>query len=425
MTSVIPNSFYKPFDYETLAPRNSSDSYRTPFEIDRDRIIYTPAFRRLQAKTQVFMAGEFDFYRTRLTHSIEVAQVGRSICSYLRKTSPLLNDDFFVDPDLVEAVCLSHDLGHPPFGHAGERTLNSVMSNWGGFEGNAQTVRIVSRTIYGDGADRKGMAPTRALLDGVLKYKALRNELDETERENHFLYDDQDDVRAFTSGDSARVSQWRACRSVECQIMDWADDTAYSTNDIVDGCHAGFITIDSLEAWAANASITGDDERSMGTLLETIRARRVDSHFGRLTGEFLRACELQPAGGPLATYSNRHAFALAIDPAVERECRLLKRVAREIVFWSPQLHHLEHKSDFILRRIFEVLSERHLKPQPANQRQIHLLPPGSVAALRDENDVAQRARLLCDYLAGMTDGYAIRTYKRLFDPDFSSINELG
>src|SRR5260221_5658519 len=126
-----PNQFYNEFDYESVEPRET-DPHRSPFQIDRDRIIYSSAFRRLQSKTQVFVSGEFDFYRTRLTHSLEVAQIGRSICSFLQKGSAALGTDFFIDPDLVEAVCLAHDLGHAPFGHAGERTLHQLMIQYVG-----------------------------------------------------------------------------------------------------------------------------------------------------------------------------------------------------------------------------------------------------------------------------------------------------
>jgi len=124
------NRFYTSFDLERMRPSKGVDEYRSSFQIDRDRVLYTPTFRKLQSKTQVFWSGEYDFYRTRLTHSLEVAQIGRSICSYLNQTSGLLGEDFFIDSDLVEAICLSHDLGHPPFGHAGEKTLNSLMEKY-------------------------------------------------------------------------------------------------------------------------------------------------------------------------------------------------------------------------------------------------------------------------------------------------------
>ncbi len=143
-------SFYKDFDTEILGDPRTPDPYRTPFEQDRDRILHTSAFRRLQAKTQVFKPGEYDFYRTRLTHSLEVAQIGRAVCGYLARVSPLLRSDFCIGQDLVEACCLAHDIGHPPFGHAGEATLNRVMRPYGGFEGNAQTLRLVTETVFAD-----------------------------------------------------------------------------------------------------------------------------------------------------------------------------------------------------------------------------------------------------------------------------------
>src|ERR1700751_454318 len=194
------NQFYNQFDYESLDPREA-DPHRSPFQIDRDRIIYSSAFRRLQSKTQVFLSGEFDFYRTRLTHSLEVAQIGRSISSFLKQTSPFLREDFFIDPDLVEAICLAHDLGHSPFGHAGERTLHQLMKPFGGFEGNAQSLRIIAETIYPGTDSRRGMNATRAFIDGILKYKRLSQQ--DSAAPNQFIYDEQESLRAFVLGDIA------------------------------------------------------------------------------------------------------------------------------------------------------------------------------------------------------------------------------
>ena len=131
----MENRFYTAFDTERLIAETPRDDFRSSFQIDRDRVLHTPSFRRLQSKTQVFWSGEYDFYRTRLTHSLEVAQIGRSICQFLKKKSDLLSEDFYIDGDLVEAICLSHDLGHPPYGHAGEMALNKLMGKCGGFEG--------------------------------------------------------------------------------------------------------------------------------------------------------------------------------------------------------------------------------------------------------------------------------------------------
>src|SRR3954462_3182978 len=126
----MQNRFYNAFHSETFGAPRKTD-YRNAFQIDRDRIIHAHAFRKLQSKTQVFLSGEYDFYRTRLTHSMEGAQIGRSICHYLRTESGPMRDDFYCDSDLGEAVCRAHDLGHPPFGHSGERTLQELMSRWG------------------------------------------------------------------------------------------------------------------------------------------------------------------------------------------------------------------------------------------------------------------------------------------------------
>jgi len=246
------NNFYNDFDTQRLEENNKD--YRTPFEIDRDRILHTPAFRRLQAKTQVFTAGEYDFYRTRLTHSLEVAQIGRSITNYLNRTSGFFNEtDFFIDATLVEAICLAHDLGHPPFGHSGEKKLNEMMFNYGGFEGNAQTMRLLTETIHSGSSHRKGINPTRALMDGVAKYKELFS--NSPDKQRYFLYDNQKYLLEFILGDYDTIlnkfapGKINSLKSIECEIMDWADDIAYSVTDIVDGIRAGYLDERSVKRW--------------------------------------------------------------------------------------------------------------------------------------------------------------------------------
>ena len=234
----MSDDFYGAFDREYLRDEATARAARiiaASFTRTATAVMFTTAFRRLQAKTQVFQAGEYDFYRTRLTHSLEVANIAKSIAVWLRRQQPAAA----VDPDLVEAVCLAHDIGHPPFGHAGERVLNALMENHGGFEGNAQTLRILTRTVYSyaDGK-RGGMSPSRALLDGVLKYKRLHR--DRGADTNHFIYDDQAPILEFCFGTADLTPRWAASapndfHSLECQIMDHADDVAYSCFDIVDG----------------------------------------------------------------------------------------------------------------------------------------------------------------------------------------------
>jgi len=418
------NTFYQDFDYEVMGEKPSLD-YRTVFQRERDRIIHSSAFRRLQAKTQVFLSGEYDFYRTRLTHSIEVAQIGRSICNFLQKNSPFLSQQFYIDPDLVEAVCLSHDLGHPPFGHAGERTLNRLMLPYGGFEGNAQTLRILTSLLYSGGGNRRGMQPSRALMDAVLKYKNLFKELENPE--NHFLYDDQAEILSFVLAQrpfpaNLPVGERRnAFRSIECQIMDWADDTAYSLNDVVDGIRAGFITPHKLERWAADRSLSGIDSHLLDDLLENIRKGEVERTFARKIGEFIRACRLEEQQTFMSDITHRYAFRLSVDPAVLHEVEFYKDLSLDLVFRSAQLHQLDFKWNYILERIFNTLNENYSKP---GNKKFKLLSEEVDRRLREEKDKILRARLICDQIAGMTDGFAIRTYKRLFDPDFGSIVDL-
>jgi dGTPase len=411
------NGFYNSFDLESLHPREPDD-FRSAFQVDRDRIIYSSAFRRLQAKTQVFVSGEFDFYRTRLTHSLEVAQIGRSICSFLQKNSVALETDFFIDADLVEAICLAHDLGHAPFGHAGERTLHQLMQTYGGFEGNAQSLRIITETIYPGGSVRRGMNPTRAFVDGILKYKQLLSE--EAEAHNHFIYNDQAYLRQFVCGgkEPPNIDDWNKFRSLECEIMDWADDTAYCLNDLVDSINAGFLRSEKVEAWASQRGLSADELRHAETVIAAIKDRKAEARFSRKIGAFIRATALRERDGPLSSQSSRYRFTLFIEPAVRAEADLYKKLSHDLVFDHSQLHQLERKGRVILEGIFIALCESYLAAKGSGLR---LLPEAFDQIVRNQESVESKARVLCDYVAGMTDGFAVRTYKRLFDPGFGSI----
>jgi dGTPase len=413
------NRFYNEFDTESLA-RREPDEYRTAFQTDRDRIIYSSAFRRLQAKTQVFLSGEFDFYRTRLTHSLEVAQIGRSISSFLKQTSPALHEDFFIDPDLVEAICLTHDLGHSPFGHAGERTLHQLMKEFGGFEGNAQSLRIITETIYAGLDSRRGMNPTRAFIDGILKYKRLFRE--DAEAPNQFIYDEQEYLRIFVLGDvdASEIGDLNHFRSLECEIMDWADDTAYCLNDLVDSMNAGFLRFERVKRWAEQQSLQGDQARFAETILSVIREGKAEARFSKKIGSFIRCCSLIERSTPASLTTNRYRFGLLVDPAVRVEADFYKRLSQELVFDHSQLHQLERKGRVILEGIFEAFSESYL-----NGNGFRLMPESFDRIIRLKQDRRTRARILCDYIAGMTDGFAIRTYKRLYDPEFGSLLDLG
>ncbi len=430
-TGQMPNRFYGAFDTERFSGKQDAGDFRTPFQIDRDRVLHTPAFRRLQNKTQVFWSGEYDFYRTRLTHSLEVAQIGRSICHWLKASGDILEDDFHIDPDLVEAACLSHDLGHPPFGHAGERTLNHLMAPYGGFEGNAQTLRLLTERIFS--ARRTGMDPSRAFLDAVLKYKTLWTELKSPEGElpeHHFIYDFQHTWLDWAMGGNdfpAELSPGKerdSFKSIECRIMDWADDTAYSLNDLADSVRAGFLRIERIEAWAEKRGEPVTEGTPLGELVNAIRKRRVDPFVGSRIGRYIRATSLEPDTNFLSGTSNRYRFSLRIDPEVKAESKLFKDLAFENVFLSPQLKQLEHKGNHLLHRLWEVLETRYVSGGKIDGQDFQLLPEDAAAEISRAEEAGQRARLVCDFLAGMTDGYAARMYKRLFTPDFGSIGDL-
>jgi dGTPase len=420
----MTNSFYNSFDTECLDEQRKDD-YRTPYEQDRDRIIHTSAFRRLQAKTQVFLSGEYDFYRTRLTHSLEVAQIGRSICSNIQRNSPHFSADYHIDPHLVEAICLSHDLGHPPFGHAGERTLNQLMRNFGGFEGNAQTLRMLTETVYSERGERKGMSPTRAFLDGVLKYKTLFSELDNPV--NHYIYDEQRKYLDFVFDRFNIMAEFPAgkprnnFRSIECQIMDWSDDVAYSLNDVVDGIHSGFITKEKIERWAGTQQISTELQSTLDALFEAMKEGYAERFMSAKIGKYIRACSITETSNGMSNKTNRYKYLLKIDPAAQNESKMFKRLSLDLVFLSPQLNQVEKKGDFMLRRIFESFKENYINKE---KFEMHLLPASFEQSILASPDAANRVRLICDYIAGMTDGFANRTYKRLFDPDFGSLADL-
>jgi len=420
------NRFYNAFDMQEWGSSRKSD-YRTPFQIDRDRIIHAHAFRKLQSKTQVFLSGEYDFYRTRLTHSMEVAQIGRSICCFLRSRGDPLSADFYIDSDLVEACSLAHDMGHPPFGHSGERTLQELMKRRGGFEGNAQTLHLLCETIYQNESGVKGMQPTRALLDGVLKYKKLYTEFPAPPL-NHFIYDSQGPVRDWVfagvriPGALMRGEALNNFKSVECQIMDWADDAAYSLNDIVDGVRAGFLTVERVERWAGGEKIGPLEQRYLDSLFDAIRKDRLENTFSKKIGAFIQACRLKPCENFMTEKTNRYAFDLIIEETARGEADFFKKMANDIIFESPQLEQLEHKARVILTALYNAIWENYAE---RNERVIHILPMNVRRLIESEKTSDGRARRICDFLGGQTDGAVVRTYRRLFDPEFGSFRDLG
>jgi dGTPase len=421
----MSDDFYRDFDREifvnaTNRPRRFD--YRSVFHQDRDRIMFTPGFRRLQAKTQVFQAGEYDFYRTRLTHSMEVASIAKSIAVWLRGKNPGVR----IDPDLLEAICLAHDIGHPPFGHSGERVLQKLMEKQGGFEGNAQTLRILTRTIYNRDEGRAGMSPSRALLDGVLKYKRLYR--DRAGDHHHFIYDEEENVIEFCFGTrdlagAPGVAGVNNFKSLECQVMDLADDIAYSCFDVVDGAKARFLTPERIANWAAKPGRKLDRAQQpyLDALLHMIKEGELQAKMSGVVGELIQSSSLAPAENFMTARSRRYAYDLRIRPEAEARIGLQKALSRDLVFGSSALQQIEYKGGHVLRQLGGALFDNYLAPTNKPNR---LVPDEVHRAVCAAESEPARARLLCDHLSGMTDAYALRSYKRLFDPDYGSISEL-
>lgn len=400
------NTFYTAADEERLEgvldPQEGDT--RSGFQIDRDRILFAPAFRRLQGKTQVFQAGAYDFYRTRLTHTIEVARISRSIAEHLNARAPQLGPERQIDVDLVEAVGLTHDLGHPPFGHIGERSLNALMREHGGFEGNAQSLRLVAEQLFEEGDWARGMNPTRAFLDGILKYKDLRREKETQPPANKFLYDEQEPVRAFVERGLVERAP-----SLECQIMDWADDVAYSVHDIADGVRGGFITVAAIAAWARARGLEGEEAAVAEHLCERLAQGALEASLANRVGEAIRGCTLSETGteGP-----PRRRYRLEVSPQTRVRVKLYKRLAVELIFQRRELQELEFRCGRLLEELFRALQESPLKLLPERH-------------LREIAEGRERALVVCDFLASLTDGQASRLHRRLFGADFAGLGEPG
>jgi dGTPase len=357
--------------------REAPADYRGEFQRDRDRIIHSNAFRRLVYKTQVFINHEGDMYRTRLTHSIEVAQIGRSVASALALSEPL-----------TEAICLAHDLGHTPFGHAGQDVLNDCMREYGGFEHNLQSLRVVDE-LEERYAEFRGLNLCFETREGILKHCSLAN--------------------ARRLGDVGARFIERRQPGLEAQIADLADAIAYNNHDVDDGLRSGLVTLDELRGVALfarqhDAVLARYGELPGRRLVHEIIRRMIHEVVTDLIEESARRIgEARPADidavraapGPLIGFS----------PEREREHHQMKK------FLRTRLYHHEKMQATRLGagRILEGLFERYMAD-------IGLMPPehrDAALALESGSGAAGRARAVADYIAGMTDRYAFQEHERL------------
>jgi dGTPase len=353
--------------------QESDPQGRNQFQRDRDRIIHSSAFRRLEYKTQVFVNHEGDLFRTRLTHSLEVAQIGRAIARNLN-----------LHEDLVEGIALAHDLGHTPFGHAGQDALNECMRDFGGFEHNLQSLRVVD-LLEQRYAEFDGLNLTFELREGILKHCSLNN--------------------AKLLGDVGERFINKAQPSLEAQLTNLADEIAYNNHDVDDGLRSGLITLAQLE----QVTLFADNLNKVRAQYPELTGRRLIHETVRrmINALVVDLCEQSNTNianaAPKTLDDVRHnAMLISFSPAMRDQQTELKRFLRTNLYQHYRVNRMTSKAQRIVRELFQIfMQDVKLMPDEFQQR----------AKL---DSPADQARAVADYIAGMTDRYAIREYQRLF-----------
>jgi dGTPase len=443
------------------------DDVRNEYDRDEARLIHSAAFRRLQSKTQVLGLGESDFYRTRLTHSMEVAQIGRGIVQYLLDNCATEHKEHLPSMSLISSICLAHDIGHPPFGHGGEVALNYCMRDYGGFEGNGQTLRILSK--LDKYTEKHGLNPTRRMLLGTLKYPASYSRLfnenvaDKPKSEGlpHWLFkagsqkppkcfhdDDQDvvnyimeffkaeDVDKFTKIEKKIIKKSKEeepekeehhktlYKSFDCTIMNLADNISYTLHDLEDALSLGMITQSDWEKHFEDkkylfSNAAGDRQNLQ---YETINS----ALFGL-------SHERKAAIGALVNLMITHSkisendsgcespllkLKVTLDSNVEKLREAVFEIVKNKVIMNENVQQLEFKGQKIVIELFQVLAsdpERFL-PKPTLHRWEEAGKDCS-----DGDKERLQIRVVCDFVSGMTDGYAAKFYEKIFSPSKGSI----
>jgi dGTPase len=355
-------------------------AYRSEYQRDRDRIVHSTAFRRLVYKTQVFVNHEGDLYRTRLTHSLEVAQIARTIARALK-----LNEV------LSEAICLAHDLGHTPFGHAGQDALNECMMDFGGFEHNLQSLRVVDE-LEEHYAEFDGLNLTFECREGILKHCSYTNALQLGEIGERFINRQQP--------------------GLEAQLANFADEIAYNNHDVEDGIRAGLISVEQLlvvplfreyhaEVLAKYPVLAGRRQvyEILRRMINRLVGDLIDSSAARLASSGVRSiAEVRSHPGPLMGFSE----------GTRELNHSLKTFLRENVYKHYKVRRMTAKARRVIRELFDVFfNDPTLMPDEHK---------ATGSRLELVQGPAGRARAVADYIAGMTDRYAILEHRRLFDP---------
>jgi dGTPase len=348
-------------------------AYRTEFQRDRDRVIHSTAFRRLVYKTQVFVNYEGDLYRTRLTHSLEVAQIARTVARALS-----LNED------LVEAISLAHDLGHTPFGHAGQDALDACMRDFGGFEHNLQSLRVVDE-LEERYASFRGLNLTFETREGILKHCSLKN--------------------ARGLGDVGERFITRGQPGLEAQLANLADEIAYNNHDVDDGLRSGLITLEQLKELPFFAEHMRWVEQRHSALrpqrLGSETVRRMISHLVSGLIESSAAAIAAAAPRDIAAARSLEQPLIRFPPELHDAQHALKKFLRAELYAHPHVRVMTEQAQETVRWLFEMLSaDFELMPDEHAER---------ARAAADSGDEAAAARVVADYIAGMTDRFALQT----------------
>lgn len=415
----------------SAAPGDRPFDHRTPWQRDRARVLHSAAFRRLQSKTQILGIGQNDFYRTRLTHSLEAAQIGTGLLSQLRlKVSPSLAA-ILPDDSLMEALCLGHDLGHPPFGHGGETALNYKMLAYGGFEGNGQTLRIVAKLEpY---TETHGMDLTRRTLLGLLKYPVLQPPLSAPmQAENPLSLNQWHPAKAVFAADSAildwilaplnvdereafqqcmtlATSPWQKSlhKSLDASIMELADDIAYGVHDLEDAIVLGNISAEQWHSFTAEPFqvLPQALQQRLTELANNLFAKahhlRKDA-IGSLVNQLITSVTLVESLPNSQTPLIRYNAALAEQE--QHILHTLKQLVYRCVIQQPSIQQSRFRSQNMLLKLFDAFAS---DPE-------RLLPLNTQQRWRQAANLAAKQRVICDYISGMTDDYAERMYLTLF-----------
>ncbi|WP_394392831.1 anti-phage deoxyguanosine triphosphatase [Shewanella woodyi] len=423
------------------------NDHRSPFQRDRARILHSAAFRRLQAKTQVLGVGMNDFYRTRLTHSLEVSQIGTGIRAQLKLKQPQ-HLSLFDSMSLIESLCLAHDIGHPPFGHGGEVALNYMMRNHGGFEGNGQTFRIL--TGLEPYTECFGMNLCRRTLLGVLKYPGLYSSLHHSGQQAEVrnirqlkpadwppvkgVFDDDkaildwvldplidSDRERFLQTHTAATGKHKRTRykSLDCSIMELADDIAYAVHDLEDAIVMGIVSSfqwhsDVAEILKSNKdSWIREEFATIGNKLFSHHHHQRKDAIGTLVNGFVTAIDLKE---DLAFTEPLLRFNAALDDEFDSALEVLKQFVYKFVIRKPEIQMLEYKGQQTVMELFEAFES---DPE-------RLLPTHTQERWRESHNKGLNChRVIADYISGMTDEFAARLHQQLFSPKSGSMIELS